>query len=189
MEKSPSFAETMKKTSPTPPKPDTPRKERDATPSEMKALGHALRWRILRVTLDKAMTNKQIAQRLGRDPGTVLYHVRVLVREGFLSPQGQRAGKRGAHEIPYRATGKSWRIRMTPDVGSTAAIMDAVREEVVEMGSEAAVTTLRLGVRLKPDDLARLKKRIVELGDEFEPLDDPGSEPVGLLAVVHRRRQ
>ena len=150
---------TMKKSSPTPSDPDAvepiavptevdaPYKERDATPAEMRALGHGLRWRILRITLNKSMTNKQIAERLGRDPGTILHHVKVLVREGFLAPEGVRAGKRGAHEIPYRATGKSWRIRLKPDAGNTAAILDAVREEVTEMGDDAAVTTLRLGVR------------------------------------------
>ena len=167
---------------------DASYKERDATPSEMRALGHGLRWRILRITLNKSMTNKQIAERLGRDPGTVLHHVKVLVREGFLAPEGVRSGKRGAHEIPYRATGKSWRIRLRPDAGNAAAILDAVREEVTEMGDDAAVTTLRLGARLKPDDLAELKRRIVAIGAEFEPLDDPSGEPIGLLAVVHRRR-
>lgn len=190
----------MKKSSPTaadpdaiapaavPAEVDAPYKERDATPAEMRALGHGLRWRILRITLNKSMTNKQIAERLGRDPGTILHHVKVLVREGFLVPEGVRAGKRGAHEIPYRATGKSWRIRLKPDAGNAAAILDAVREEVTEMGDDAAVTTLRLGVRLKPDDLAELKRRIVAIGAEFDPLDDPAGEPVGLLAVVHRRR-
>lgn len=195
----------MKKISPTPSDPDAvvpaavppevelpytdaPYKERDATPAEMHALGHGLRWRILRITLNKSMTNKQIAERLGRDPGTVLHHVKVLVREGFIAPEGVRAGKRGAREIPYRATGKSWRIRLKPDAGNVAAILDAVREEVTEMGDDAAATTLRLGVRLKPDDLAELRRRIVAIGAEFEPLDDPDSEPIGLLAIVHRRR-
>ena len=164
-------------------------KDRDATPAEMRALGHPLRWRILRVTLNRSMTNKEIAARLGRDPGTTLYHVRVLVKQGFLEAESQRSsGKRGALEIPYRATGKSWRIRIKPSAGSTAAILDAVREEVLEMGDEAAVETLRLGVRLKASDVDELKRRISELGQEFNSRDDPDSEPVGLLAVVHRRR-
>lgn len=162
--------------------------ERDATPEEMRALGHPLRWRILRVTLDEALTNKQIAERLGRDPGTVLYHVRVLARNGFLVADDVRAGKRGALERPYRASGKSWRIRLKPDAGNTAAILDAAREEVVERGRDAAITTLRLGVRLKPADVAALKQRIAEIGDDFGARDDPRGEPIGIVAVVHRRR-
>src|SRR3970282_146560 len=89
--------------------------ERDATADEMRALAHPLRLRILRVTLDRPLTNRQIAERLGRDPGTPLHHVRTLVRGGFLAPEEVRTGKRGALERPYRATGKSWRIRMPPD--------------------------------------------------------------------------
>jgi DNA-binding transcriptional ArsR family regulator len=178
----------MKKTSPTATQARSDAPERDATAAEMRALGHPLRWRILRLTLDKSMTNKEVAERLGRDPGTTLYHVRVLVRQGFLAAEPPRSGKRGAHERPYRATGKSWRIRIKPNAGSTAAILDAVREEVSEMGDEAAVTTLRLGVRLLPEDLSELRRRISELGDEFRLRGDPSGEPVGLLAVVHRRR-
>ena len=173
----------MKKTSPSPPP------ERDATASEMRALGHPLRWRILRLTLDEALTNKEIAARLRRDPGTVLYHVRLLAREGFLVAEDVRPGKRGARERPYRASGKSWRIRLKPDAGSIAAILDAAREEIVEMGDDAAISTLRLGVRLKPADLDELKRRIAALGDDFEPLDDPTGAPVGIVAVVHRRRR
>src|SRR3954467_3711264 len=111
----------------------------------MRALAHPLRWRILRLTLDSPLTNKQIAERLGRDPGTVLHHVRELVRTGFLAADDVRSGGRGALERAYRATGKSWRVRLTPDAGTSVAIIDAVREEIVEAGPDATLFTLRLG--------------------------------------------
>jgi DNA-binding NarL/FixJ family response regulator len=53
----------------------TDAKERDATPEEMHALGHPLRWRILRETLNEPLTNKQIAERLWISPGTVRRHL------------------------------------------------------------------------------------------------------------------
>jgi DNA-binding transcriptional ArsR family regulator len=162
--------------------------ERDATADEMRALAHPLRLRILRVTLDRPLTNRQIAERLGRDPGTTLHHVRTLVRGGFLAPEEVRTGKRGALERPYRATGKSWRIRMPPDAGHTASILDAVREELLEAGRDAAVKTVRLGVRLRPEDINELNRRIADLGDEFVTRDDPNGQPIGILALVHRRR-
>ena len=155
----------------------------------MRALGHPLRWRILRLTLDASLTNKQIAERLGRDPGTVLHHVRQLTRTGFLAADDVRAGKRGALERPYRATGKSWRLRLVPNAGATASIMDAAREELIEAGPDAALATLRLGVRLKPDDVARLKKDLSDLGDQYSNRDDPAGEPIGILAVLHRRKE
>lgn len=161
---------------------------RDATPAEMRALAHPLRLRILRLTLDQALTNKEMAERLERDPGTVLHHVRTLVRGGFLVAEGVREGRRGALERPYRSTGKSWMVRMAPNLDHTVSVIDAVRDEIVEAGTDAALSTLRLGVRLNEDDLAELRRRIRLLGDEFEARGRPDGEPIGILAVVHRRR-
>lgn len=162
--------------------------DRDATPEEMRALGHPLRWRILRLTLNEPMTNKQIAERLERDPGTVLHHVRELVRTGFLAADDPRTGKRGALERPYRATGKSWRVRLQPSAGTTVAIIDAVHDEVLEAGPDASISTVRLGVRLKPQDVEAVRARLVEMTNEINALDDPDGVPIGILAVVHRRR-
>ncbi|HEX5579604.1 MAG TPA: helix-turn-helix domain-containing protein [Candidatus Limnocylindria bacterium] len=161
---------------------------RDATPEEMRTLGHPLRLRILRLALDRPMTNKELARRVGRDPGTVLHHVRRLVDGGFLAAEPVRTGRRGAIERPYRATGKSWAVRMAPTAHHTAAVMEAVRAEVLEAGPDSAISTLRLGVRLRRGDLAELRRRIRALGDEFAQRDDPGGQPVGILAVIHRRR-
>lgn len=162
---------------------------RDATPAEMKALGHPLRLRILRLTLDRSLTNKQLAERLGRDPGTVLHHVRKLVEHGFLKPDGVREGRRGALERPYRATGKSWQIRLAPRADHTATVLEAVREEVLEAGRQATLATVRLGVRLRPDDVAELRRRLAELGDEFAARDHADGQPTGLLLLAHRRRE
>lgn len=162
--------------------------ERDATPAEMRALANPIRLRILRLTLDRALTNKELAERLGRDPGTVLHHVRVLVRGGFLESGKVRPGKRGALERPYRATGKSWQIRMRPGSDYTSSVLAAVRDEIDESDSRAALTMVRLGVRLTDSDLEDLRHRLAELGDEFAPRDDPAGTPVGLLTLVYKRR-
>jgi DNA-binding transcriptional ArsR family regulator len=154
----------------------------------MRALAHPLRLRILRLMIDRAWTNKEIAARLDRDPGTVLHHVRLLVDAGFLAPEPTREGKRGSVERPYRSTGKSWQIKMLPNADHTASVLEAVRDEILEAGPDADVSSVRLGVRLGDADLAELRQRIRELGDEFEPRDDPKGEPIGLLALVHRRR-
>ncbi|MBA2554206.1 MAG: winged helix-turn-helix transcriptional regulator, partial [Geodermatophilaceae bacterium] len=72
-----------------------------ATAAEARALSSTFRLRILRACLGEPMTNKQIAQRLGRNPATVLHHVRLLVEQGFLAPTAERRGARGAREVPY----------------------------------------------------------------------------------------
>ena len=161
---------------------------RDATAAEMRALAHPLRWRILRVTLDAPLTNKEIAERLGRDPGTVLHHVRMLVRGGFLAAEPVRSGKRGALERPYRATRKSWNVRLRSDTSDSLSLHDAVREEIQETGSDATLSSLRLAVRLNPADIDELRRRISELGEDFAARDDPAGGPIGIYAIVHRRR-
>ncbi|MFD1050595.1 ArsR/SmtB family transcription factor [Kibdelosporangium lantanae] len=56
----------------------------EATVEELKALGHPVRWRILRLCLDRALTNKELSVELDLAPATTLRHVRALVKTNFL---------------------------------------------------------------------------------------------------------
>jgi DNA-binding transcriptional ArsR family regulator len=162
---------------------------RPATPEEARALANPLRLRILRLCLDRSMTNEELATRLGRDAGSVLHHVRLLVRTGFLAADGERRGARGSVERPYRATGKSWTLDVTDDGGpGVLAMVDAFRAEVAEAGPESVVTQARLGVRLTPAAWAAFEERLTALVEELAGADDPGGEPYGFLVGVHRRR-
>src|SRR5215217_8007500 len=117
---------------------------RPPTAAEAKALAHPLRMRILRLCLDQALTNKQLAEWLGKDPGTVLHHVRTLVKSGFLAPDEVRQGTKGALEKPYRATGKSWTLSLEEspisEATTTQAMLDAFLAELAEAGGPAAAT-------------------------------------------------
>src|SRR3954469_4638898 len=127
---------------------------RPATAEEARALANPLRLRILRLCLDRELTNEELAARLGKDAGSVLHHVRLLVKTGFLAAEEERRGARGSVERPYRATGKSWILDVGDEDGngnasaSTIALVDAFRAEVAETPKDAMVTTARLGVRL-----------------------------------------
>ena len=169
-----------------------PMERRPATPEEAKALANPLRLRILRLCLDEALTNKQLAERLGRDPGTVLHHVRSLVATGFLVPDEVRQGEKGALEKPYRSTGKSW----TLSVGDTAAepaasqaMLEAFLAELAEAGPDAAAGFDRLALTLNPASREELETRVLAILDEFEARPaDPDGEPYGLFLAIHRRR-
>src|SRR3954469_14375633 len=115
---------------------------RPATAAEAKALANPIRLRILRLCIDGWLTNKQLADRLGRDPGTVLHHVRLLVDTGFLEVGEVRPGPKGALEKPYRATGKSWEVSVGEVEGDAMLVapIDALREEVLEAGSRGVET-------------------------------------------------
>ena len=106
---------------------------RPATDEEARVMASAIRLRILRLCLDGALTNKEIAARLGRDPATVLYHVRRLVDTGFLVAEPVRRGVRGSREVPYRATGKSWVLDVVDEKAKkagTAAMFEAFLADV-----------------------------------------------------------
>lgn len=165
-----------------------PPKRRPATRAEGRALAHPLRLRILRLCLDEALTNRELAGRLGEDPATVLYHVRTLVRTGFLRREEERRGRRGAREFPYRATRKSWALTFEPDIAGNLAVIDATRAELVESGAESVLAQTRMAVRVSPEKLEALKEQLKALINEVDAADGTGDESIGLLLVVHRRR-
>jgi DNA-binding transcriptional ArsR family regulator len=153
---------------------------RPATPEEARALANPLRLRILRLCLDRALTNEELAARLGKDAGSVLHHVRLLVKTGFLAAEEERRGARGSVERPYRATGKSWIL----DVGDE---VDALRAEIAETPKDAMVTTARLGVRLTAGQAAAFEERIEALVRDLKDAHDPAGDPYGFFVAAHRR--
>src|SRR4051794_30875315 len=138
---------------------------REATPAEAKALANPLRLRILRLCLDEALTNKELADRLGKDPGTLLHHVRTLVTTGFLAAGEVRTGPTGALEKPYRATGKSWEVSIGDESSAVLAPIDAMRAEVAEAGGEGVESMFRLGLRLSAEQRGRLVARLTALAE------------------------
>ena len=169
-------------------------KRRPATREEARALAHPLRLRILRLCLDRALTNKQLAERLGADPGTVLFHVRTLVRTGFLAAEPVRQGGHGAFEKPYRATGKSWTVDVGEETaGEPSAVMaalEAFRAELEEAGPESVRGMTRLALTLNQGSLKELRDRLGEVLEEFAARPtDPGGEPIGLFLGLHRRAE
>ncbi|MQA32593.1 winged helix-turn-helix domain-containing protein [Modestobacter roseus] len=162
---------------------------RPPTDAEARALASALRLRVLRLCLHEALTNKEIAARLDRNPATVLHHVRTLVDTGFLAAEPPRRGRRGAREVPYRATGKSWLMD-----GSGAAtpgsdvLLAAFLQEVAAVG-EAHLESTRLGLQLAPEALAELRDRLHELLDEYARRPaDPAGERWSLYLGMHPER-
>ena len=151
-------------------------------------MAHPMRLRILRLCLDEALTNRELADRLDEAPATTLYHVRTLVRTGFLRREAERRGRRGAREIPYRATRKSWALSFDLETAGHLAMVDATRAELIEAGPQAVLQLTRMGVRLSPERLEALERTIVAFVNEADAADGSGDEAVGILVAIHRRR-
>ena len=153
-----------------------------ATDEEARALASSLRMRILRVCLNEAHTNKEIAEVVGRDPASVLHHVRRLVDTGFLEAQPVRRGTRGSREIPYLATGRSWHISVP---SKSKVLLQAFLEEV-EQVSVLDLDTARLGLRLSPEDIAEFRERLEALLYEFSQRPDvPDAPPWSVFYAIH----
>lgn len=155
---------------------------RQATDAEARALASTLRMRILRICLGQPRTNKEIADTLGRVPASVLHHIRTLVRTGFLEPQEERRGTRGAREVPYLATRKSWYLS-TPAQGQI--ILDTFLEEAALVPAGELDAT-RLGLRLPPAEMDEFRDRLYRLVDEYsDRTDDPGAPAWSLFIAIH----
>ena len=160
-------------------------------PEQIKALGHPLRLRVLELLGEtgEELSNRELASRLGVDPGHLHFHVRMLVRAGLIRPV-EGAGR--AREKPYRAVAKA--IRVAPELlgtGSTdihAAMLEEVQRGWEKFGPEGRFRSAQLTARLKPRARARALAGIRRQGrgargPELEPvLDHPR------LAPLHRGR-
>lgn len=167
-----------------------PRRRRPATPEEAKALGHPLRLRIMRMCLVEELTNKQLADRLDRDPGTVLHHVRQLVSAGLLEPAPVRTGASGALEKPYKSNNETWWLDgplADADAETRFAPIEIFQEEIRAAGPESVAVHEKFLLHLSPDEVGELDRRILAVLDEYvatdhERLDRPA---LGGIFVLH----
>ena len=163
---------------------------RAASAAEARALANPLRLRILRLCLDESLTNKELADRLGRDAGSTLHHVRMLVEAGFLVGDEVRRGARGAIEKPYRSTGKSWQLTVTEPgdrAGTNLAMVDAFREELAEAGPDRVVLLTRFANRLDRRSFEDLERRLEALVEDYALRSDPGGVPFAFFLAGHVR--
>lgn len=162
------------------PRPDT--SEESELTAKAKALASPLRWRILRLCLHEPRTNRELAAALGRNPGSMLHHVRALVEVGFLEPLQPRAGTRGAREIPYRATGLTWHGSEAPLVGPV--LVQTFLDEIAGV-HPSDLHVSRLGVRLTPEAEREAIERVAALLEWLRSKDDPAGEPASYFIAAH----
>lgn len=170
-----------------------PDKRRTATVEELKALAHPLRLRILRLCLDRALTNQELADRLRVAPASVLRHVRILTETGLLAAEEPRRGPRGVTERPYRATRLSWYLSYEggePELNHQAelALVDAYRAELAEQLADDPDTvpdSTRVTLWLTREAHAQFIHRMVGLVEEFETPTDPDQERYSFFWAMH----
>lgn len=156
----------------------------EATVEELKALGHPVRWRILRLCLNRSLTNKQLSVELDLAPATTLRHIRALVKTNFLAAEPVCTGENGALQRPYRATARTWGLTIMPDdayLGQQVdlAVLGAHRAELIAAGKDSGRGAKRGVLRLRPESVDSLRRRMQELIAEYT--DEPDGEPLSYL--------
>lgn len=132
--------------------------------ARMRALSSPLRLRVLRLCAFESRTNKELAELLGMNPGTMLHHVRTLVQTGYLAAEPERAGAQGAREVPYRATGLSWRTSMP---GGSPVLIETFLQQIEGVPDDELDVTW-LGLKINAEHKAEFQRRLYELVNEFK---------------------
>lgn len=154
----------------------------DESLAKSRALSSPLRMRMLRFCLHEPHTNREIADEFDLTPGTSLHHVRTLVDTGFLAAQEPRIGRRGATEIPYLATRRSWDTDV-PHVGPL--LVETLAQELVGVPQDELMIA-RLGLKLDAEHERELKSRLLDVLLEFKDRPaDPDGRPVGVFVAAH----
>ncbi|HEX3686108.1 MAG TPA: winged helix-turn-helix domain-containing protein [Gaiellaceae bacterium] len=155
-------------------------------PEQLKALGHPLRLRVLE-TLgageSEHLTNRELASRLGVDPGHLHFHVRMLLRAGLIELAEAGQGR----EKPYRAVARTVRVapallksEATSDL--RAAMLDEVQRGWAEHGTSGKFRSAQVTARITPEQAVELIQELVERAREAE---DPSQGPIVITTVLH----
>lgn len=132
-----------------------------------RAMASPVRWRVLRACLDGALTNKELADLLGVNPGSMLHHVRTLVSTGFLEPQEPRRGSRNAVEIPYRTTSLVWQAGRSA-AGFGEFMLETIPREVGPGGADVFRTVVYTDDERRTELQCRMRALLAEYEVEGE---------------------
>jgi DNA-binding transcriptional ArsR family regulator len=155
-------------------------------PEQLKALGHPLRVRILEMLGQEGewqLTNRELAQRLGVDPGHLHFHVRMLLKAGLIELTNGGHGR----EKPYRAVAKIFRV--APELlaagGASdlqAAMIDQVQRAHSLYSGEGAFRGAQLEVKLTIERAIELMAAFLEAARDLE---DEKADKVVLTMFAH----
>lgn len=156
-------------------------------PEQLKALGHPLRLRVLETLAEggETLTNRELAQRLGVDPGHLHFHVKMLLTAGLIKLVDGRRGR----EKPYRAVAAH--VRVAPELIATgaandarAAMLDEVHRGWAAYATEGQFRAAQIVARLSEEDVRELVQILARAADERER---PENEALVVTLFSHPR--
>lgn len=143
---------------------------------------------------------QDVASRANRSKGSVHYHTNELVRAGLLIAAGDRKSRSRSEKLYVRA-GRSVfgkpppltdEYRYESGRGLEAILRSLARERKMlhrvwpHFPRIEEIALFRyLSLRLGPDDAALLRRRMIDLMQEFAGRDSPGGVRIRFAAIVH----
>ncbi len=158
-------------------------------PAQLKALGHPLRLRVLGELGESGaeLTNRELAQRLGVDPGHLHFHVRMLLQAGLI----ELADRGTRREKPYRAVAAH--VEVAPELLATGAANDAravmledVRQGWARYAGEGRFRSANITARISEEDVREIFAVLVA---EAEKRERPENETLLITLFVHPHAQ
>ena len=156
-------------------------------PEQLKALGHPLRVRVLEMLGQEGewqLTNRELAQRLGVDPGHLHFHVRMLLKAGLIELADENGRGR---EKPYRAVAKVFRV--SPELLAAggardiqAAMIDQVQRAHAVYSGDGTFRSAQLEVKLTVERALELMGAFLE---EARDLEDASADKIVMTMFAH----
>jgi DNA-binding transcriptional ArsR family regulator len=146
-------------------------------PEQLKALGHPLRVRTIEVLCqaERPLTNRDLAERLGVDPGHLHFHVRMLLKAGLIELAEDESRGR---EKPYRAVARH--LRVDPDLLATGGAAEAqasfVRDVQHSLEQFAASGRFRIVQVALRGDLEKVRAAVDEVLTGLLAMEEPEGE-------------
>jgi DNA-binding transcriptional ArsR family regulator len=153
------------------------------TAEQLKALGDPLRLRICDVVLERAMSVKEIAARVGRSPGTVAHHVTLLVDAGMLRVVRTRR-IRAVEERFYGRVARTIVLPPTPGELPFARDMLAEVDHERRADERTGMVTFR-HARIAPERIEEFARRLATLAAEFVDAPRDGEVEFGLYIALY----
>jgi DNA-binding MarR family transcriptional regulator len=131
----------------------------------------------------EALTNRELANRLGVDPGHLHFHVRMLLRAGLIELTEGGHGR----EKPYRAVARTVRVapallKSDATTDLRAAMLDEVQRGWAEHGGSGTFRAAQVSARITPEQAVELIQELVEHARDAE---DPALAPIVITTVLH----